>query len=99
LGLNVQKSYDIVPPNEARTISFKVEPTEAGKYTIKAKVEYWDDKGNKFIETTKKTITVESTEAITPIKTPTESKSTPGFTIFTFLTALIVFAFGRKRLN
>jgi len=96
LGINVQKSYDIIPPNEARTISFKVEPTEAGKYTIKAKVEYWDDKGNKFIETAEKTITVEPTETITPIKTPTNPRSIPGFTIFSLLTALIVFALSRK---
>jgi hypothetical protein len=84
LGINVQKSYDLIPPKEARTISFKVSPNEAGKFTIKARVEYWDDKENKYIETTEKTITVESTEIVTPITT----QKTPGYTAL--LTVVII---------
>lgn|GEM_PF-2786552 len=76
LGLNIQKSYDLIPPKEARTISFKVSPNEAGRFTIKAKAEYWDDRGNKYIEETEKVITVESTEVVTPT-----TKKTPGFSV------------------
>ena len=99
LGINIQKSYDLIPPNEARTISFKVSPNEAGRFTIKAKVEYWDDKGNKYIETTEKTITVEATEIITETTLPTgKGVSTPDFTIPTLITALaIVLALRRLR--
>ena len=99
LGINVQKSYDLIPPNEARTISFKVSPNEAGKFTIKAMVEYWDDKGNKYIETTEKTLTVEATEIITETTLPTgKGVSTPDFTIPTLITALaVVLALRRLR--
>ena len=87
LGINVQKSYDLIPSKEARTVAFKVAPNEAGKFTVKAKVEYWDDKGNKYIETAEKTITVEATEVIA--ETP-KGKSIPDFTILTAITALAV---------
>ncbi len=76
LGLNIQKGYNLIPPKEARTVSFKVSPNEAGRFTIKAKVEYWDDRGNKYIEETENVITVESTEVVTPT-----TKKTPGFSM------------------
>ena len=95
LGINVQKSYNLIPSKEARTVAFKVAPNEAGKFTVKAKVEYWDDKGNKYIETAEKTITVEATEVIA--ETP-KGKSTPDFTILTAITALaLVLALRRLR--
>jgi len=59
LGINVQKSYDVIPSKEARTITFQVSPTEAGKFKITAMAEYWDDQGNKYIETAEKVIEVE----------------------------------------
>ena len=99
LDINIQKRYDLIPPKEARTLTFKVAPNEAGKYTVKAKVEYWDDRGNRYIDTTEKTITVEATEIITEITSKTsKSVSTPDFTVSTLVTSLaIVLALRRLR--
>jgi hypothetical protein len=73
LGINVQKEYDIIPSEEARTIAFKITANEAGKFKITAIAEYWDDEGNKYIETTEKVIEIEPIPTVTtpPMPTPT----------------------------
>ena len=92
LGINAQKSYDNVPSEEARTIAFEIDAKKAGKFKISGIVEYWDDEGNKYIETVEKTITIEplpvleETHEKQPVKEP--EKSVPGFEI---ILALLVF--------
>lgn len=75
LGIDIKKDYDLIPSSEARTITFKISPNEAGKFRITAIAEYWDDQGNKYIETTEKVIEVEP--VVVPTSTTPMSASTP----------------------
>jgi len=75
LGIDIRKDYDLIPSSEARTITFKITPNEAGKFKINAIAEYWDDQGNKYIETTEKVIEVE--QVVVPTSTTPMSASAP----------------------
>ena len=72
LDIDVSKEYDSIPPNEGRDVLFKVQPEEAGTFKIQVYAEYWDDKGDKYIETSDESIHVEAFET-------EESSETVGF--------------------
>ena len=60
LGIDVEKSYAKIPSGEAREFLFEVSANEAGTFKLSAYAEYWDDKGNKYVETADKFVHVEA---------------------------------------
>jgi len=60
LGIDVEKSYAKIPSGEAREFLFEVSANEAGTFKLSAYAEYWDDKGNKYVETAEKSVHVEA---------------------------------------
>jgi len=86
LGINVEKSYVKIPAGEAREFVFEVNANDAGTFKLSAYAEYWDDEGNKYVETSEEYIHVEA------IGDVTEKKSiTPGFeAIFAIIGLILV---------
>ena len=76
LGIDVEKSYVKIPPGEAREFLFEVSANEAGTFKLSAYAEYWDDKGNKYVETADKFVHVEA--VVLPTSQPTsQAPKTP----------------------
>ena len=86
LGINVEKSYDKIPAGEAREFVFEVNANDAGTFKLSAYAEYWDDEGNKYIETSEEYIHVEAVGDVTE-----EKSITPGFeAIFAIIGLILV---------
>ena len=93
LGISIEKSYDKIPPGESREFLFEVNAKDAGNFKLIAYAEYWDDKGNKYVETSEKSIYV---KAVTIPKG--EEKGIPGFEALTaILTLFVVYTVVRRR--
>ncbi len=76
LGIDVEKSYAKIPSGEAREFLFEVSANEAGTFKLSAYAEYWDDKGNKYVETADKFVHVEA--VVLPTSQPTsQAQETP----------------------
>ena len=76
LGIDVEKSYAKIPSGEAREFLFEVNANEAGTFKLSAYAEYWDDKGNKYVETADKFVHVEA--VVLPTSQPTsQAQETP----------------------
>ena len=76
LGIDVEKSYAKIPSGEAREFLFEVSANEAGTFKLSAYAEYWDDKGNKYVETADKFVHVEA--VVLPTSQPTsQAPKTP----------------------
>jgi len=76
LGIDVEKSYARIPSGEAREFLFEVSANEAGTFKLSAYAEYWDDKGNKYVETADKFVHVEA--VVLPTSQPTsQAQETP----------------------
>jgi len=76
LGVDVEKSYAKIPSGEAREFLFEVSANEAGTFKLSAYAEYWDDKGNKYVETADKFVHVEA--VVLPTSQPTsQAPKTP----------------------
>ena len=76
LGIDVEKSYAKIPSGEAREFLFEVSAHEAGTFKLSAYAEYWDDKGNKYVETADKFVHVEA--VVLPTSQPTsQAQETP----------------------
>lgn len=71
LGIDVEKSYAKIPSGEARELLFEVSADEAGTFKLSAYAEYWDDRGNKYVETAEKSVHVE------PVMLPTRETPKP----------------------
>jgi len=86
LGINVEKSYVKIPAGEAREFVFEVNANDAGTFKVSAYAEYWDDEGNKYVETSEEYIHVEAIGDVTG-----EKSITPGFeAIFAIIGLILV---------
>ena len=76
LGVDMEKSYAKIPSGEAREFLFEVSANDAGTFKLSAYAEYWDDKGNKYVETADKFVHVEA--VVLPTSQPTsQAPKTP----------------------
>jgi len=76
LGIDVEKSYARIPSGEAREFLFEVSANDAGTFKLSAHAEYWDDKGNKYVETADKFVHVKA--VVLPTSQPTsQAPKTP----------------------
>ena len=86
LRINIEKSYDKIPVGEAREFVFEVNANDAGTFKLSAYAEYWDDEGNKYVETSEEYIHVEAVGDVTK-----EKSITPGFeAIFAIIGLILV---------
>jgi len=86
LRINIEKSYDKIPAGEAREFVFEVNANDAGTFKLSAYAEYWDDEGNKYVETSEEYIHVEAVGDVTE-----EKSIIPGFeAIFAIIGLILV---------